>query len=183
MLERDTRGRAPWSKALFTALVLFNANYSAGHTDLSPNEESRVSVLGRSDRTLVVAVNRAIRDASHKLGNPGCQKVFSDFRDGGGRTLSENLSAKGETEAGYLRWLIFQNGSDSGFCLKSQVALGTNPGDRIVTLCAQFTRTQMNDPGYAAALIIHEELHSLGLGENPPSSSAITHRIVERCGR
>jgi hypothetical protein len=35
----------------------------------------------------------------------------------------------------------------------------------------------------AAALIIHEELHSLGLAENPPSSAAITDRVISRCGR
>jgi hypothetical protein len=30
-------------------------------------------------------------------------------------------------------------------------------------------------------LIIHEMLHTLGLGENPPSSREITQRVTERC--
>ena len=34
----------------------------------------------------------------------------------------------------------------------------------------------------ARAVIIHEALHSLGLGENPPSSQAITARVLNRCG-
>jgi hypothetical protein len=42
---------------------------------------------------------------------------------------------------------------------------------------------QRRDPGLTAALIIHEELHSLGLGENPPSSQAITAQVIARCGR
>jgi len=29
--------------------------------------------------------------------------------------------------------------------------------------------------------IIHEMLHTLGLGENPPSSREITQRVNERC--
>ena len=37
-------------------------------------------------------------------------------------------------------------------------------------------------PFYAEAVIIHETLHSLGLGENPPSSQAITHRVLQQCG-
>jgi hypothetical protein len=35
---------------------------------------------------------------------------------------------------------------------------------------------------YAEAVLIHEALHSLGLGENPPLSDYITERIQARCG-
>jgi hypothetical protein len=31
-------------------------------------------------------------------------------------------------------------------------------------------------------MIIHEILHSLGLGENPPSSDEITKQVAARCG-
>jgi hypothetical protein len=31
--------------------------------------------------------------------------------------------------------------------------------------------------------VIHEVLHSLGLGENPPSSDHITERVRARCGQ
>ena len=33
------------------------------------------------------------------------------------------------------------------------------------------------------AVLIHELLHSLGLGENPPDSAAITDRVMARCER
>jgi hypothetical protein len=33
------------------------------------------------------------------------------------------------------------------------------------------------------AAFIHEILHTLGLEENPPSSSQITRRVLARCGR
>jgi hypothetical protein len=35
----------------------------------------------------------------------------------------------------------------------------------------------------ADVLLIHEMLHSLGLGENPPSSREITEHVVARCGK
>lgn len=34
---------------------------------------------------------------------------------------------------------------------------------------------------HAEAIVIHEMLHSLGLGENPPTSDYITSRVMERC--
>ena len=32
-------------------------------------------------------------------------------------------------------------------------------------------------------LLIHELLHTLGLGENPPTRSRITDAVMNRCGR
>ena len=37
--------------------------------------------------------------------------------------------------------------------------------------------------GLTATFLIHETLHTLGLGENPPSSEEITLRVESRCGR
>jgi hypothetical protein len=34
----------------------------------------------------------------------------------------------------------------------------------------------------AELLVIHELLHTLGLGENPPSSVDITRVVTSRCG-
>jgi hypothetical protein len=34
----------------------------------------------------------------------------------------------------------------------------------------------------AEIAVIHEALHTLGLGENPPDSREITRRVAERCG-
>jgi hypothetical protein len=36
---------------------------------------------------------------------------------------------------------------------------------------------------YAEAAVIHEMLHSLGLGEDPPSSDHISTRVMARCGQ
>ena len=37
--------------------------------------------------------------------------------------------------------------------------------------------------GALEATLIHEALHTLGLGENPPTSREITSRVVSRCHR
>jgi hypothetical protein len=47
----------------------------------------------------------------------------------------------------------------------------------------KFTLIRHHSRGYLAALFIHEILHTLGLGESPPSSEAITARVVVRCGK
>jgi len=42
--------------------------------------------------------------------------------------------------------------------------------------------TPAADPGFATNVVIHEMLHALGLGENPPTSEEITRQVVKRCG-
>ena len=39
----------------------------------------------------------------------------------------------------------------------------------------------MHDLLTSEVVIIHELLHALGLGENPPTESGITHQIFARC--
>ena len=39
------------------------------------------------------------------------------------------------------------------------------------------------DPIRKSAVVLHETLHTLGLGENPPSSAVITQRVIWSCAR
>jgi hypothetical protein len=39
----------------------------------------------------------------------------------------------------------------------------------------------MENPTLAEAMVIHEMLHTLGLGENPPTTFEITDRVMARC--
>ena len=60
----------------------------------------------------------------------------------------------------------------------------TTPASRAVHLCgARLVSLFASSPRLASAVIIHEELHSLGLGENPPTSLDITQQVLSRCGR
>lgn len=181
MWERDT-ARILCFEVVLSILIWSGDSAFAKGADFP--DEPKISVLGRLDPDLIRAVTTAVRQAARKLEAPGCQNVFSAFQDSSGRTLRENLQAKGQSEVLYLRWLIFVNGAEDQFCLNSEIVAGTNPGDRIVRVCGtRFKSIARTDSGYAAALVIHEELHSLGLPENPPSSDAITRKVVELCGR
>lgn len=177
---RETSLRSALSLFLFLEVVPILAE---AESESDSEGIQRVSVLGKRDPGMIEAATKAVGEARKRLAAPECQQVFSDFTDGSGRTLAQNLEAAGRTAQIHLGWLIFRNGADKSLCLRSGVLAGTNPGERIVYLCAQFQNTARTDPGYAAALIIHEELHSLGLSENPPSSAEITDRVVRRCGR
>ena len=42
-------------------------------------------------------------------------------------------------------------------------------------------RPTATNPTYVEALVIHEMMHTLGLGENPPSSLEINARVLKRC--
>jgi hypothetical protein len=48
-----------------------------------------------------------------------------------------------------------------------------------VRVCPQVAR---QDGVTVELVLIHELLHSLGLGENPPSSAEITRQVTKRCG-
>jgi hypothetical protein len=143
-----------------------------------------VKPLRALDLPVRVSLDRAIAHATKKLENPRCREVFSDFRDRMGRTLLENLEASGLDGPAHLRALTFADGWLRSDCrLPSVLALAT-PGREVIYICGpQFLQRQRLDPGFAAALMIHEQLHALGLGENPPHSQEITARVISRCGR
>jgi hypothetical protein len=67
--------------------------------------------------------------------------------------------------------------------MRARTLAVTAPGSRAVWVCPQFALEQRRDPGLAEVTLLHEALHSLGLGEDPPSAAEITSRIVTRCGR
>ena len=54
---------------------------------------------------------------------------------------------------------------------------------REIHVCAKkFARQFSRRTAGGEILVIHELLHSLGLGENPPTSAQITDRVRLRCG-
>ncbi len=147
-------------------------------------EERRLHPGADGTTVLEETLSKALRIAESKLSSDACTEVFSDFRDAGGRTLQASLDAVGRTGGNYLQWLVFFDGYGKRRCEERSTLASTSPSSRIVFLCApQFLEKARSDPGLAATLIIHEELHSLGLGEDPPTSKQITAKVIERCGR
>jgi hypothetical protein len=131
-----------------------------------------------------VALKRMLELAEEKLANPICREVFGEFQDTAGRPLDRVLESAGRDAAGLLRGLEFVDGSGSLACGDRRTLAWTNPGARTIRLCSlEFADAAHSHPQFAANLLIHESLHSLGLGENPPSSSEITERVGRKCGR
>jgi hypothetical protein len=138
--------------------------------------------VGRSRDAFAVA--RAIEGAARHLESRRCSDLLTYFRDADGRTLAEVLSAEGVTARGHLRRLLFYSGEEQPRCQGgSPVVAWTVPGSRVVFVCPTgFRKGYDADPFRLEAVILHEMLHSLGLGENPPTSEEITSRVMAVCG-
>jgi hypothetical protein len=127
---------------------------------------------------------RMAEQAAEWFSFPQCQELLSEFADERGRPLSVRLTELGVTSGEYLRLVIFEDGTDQSRCRQSGILAFTARGSRVIYLCGRdFMRAAQREPREVRAVIIHEMLHSLGLGENPPSSKEITRRVKERCWR
>jgi hypothetical protein len=135
--------------------------------------EFRVRV---GDPLQAMIVRKALAGAARRLRRTQCQSLFSEYRDAAGRPLTETLARLGVDAPQYLSWIYFKG--DSSHCERDRLAV-TVPGSRVVFLCARaFERANLPHAEYT---LIHEMLHSLGLGENPPSSEEITERVRRLC--
>lgn len=124
--------------------------------------------------------------AYERLGEPACVALLSRFRDAEGRTLQENLDGTGETAQSYLALRVFfYEGYRLSTCRSRRAQKGlavTRPGSRAIFVCShRFKDIQERSPSEAEAVVLHELLHSLGLGENPPASSEITSAVTKSC--
>lgn len=174
LLSRRSRTRVAGAAALF---------FLALRAATPAQSAEPVSILGVKNGLLQKAATGAVTLALEKLAEPGCQRVLSDFRDRSGSVLQANLDALGYTPTHFLEILRFANGDRIDACQSRRVLAATAPGSHVIYLCgAQFFERQRVSPEFSAALVIHEMLHSLGLGENPPSSNDITMRVLDRCG-
>ena len=131
-----------------------------------------------------IMVRQAIAGARRRLGDPGCQQVLSDYADAAGNSLQRSLEVRGRTPAEFLSELWFADGTGEPPCENGVTAAYTTPGSRVVFVCAaRFASAVDALCGPAGEIIIiHELLHALGLGENPPTSEQITRRVWRRCG-
>jgi hypothetical protein len=126
-------------------------------------------------------LERARDGAARKLERSECQRLLDEFKDKSGRSLSANLASWNRTPAEYLRTLAFRDGSLHPNCRSGKSELISVVGIPPVFVCPTFRKRAERDPWTAENWVIHEMLHTLGLGENPPSSREITQRVNERC--
>jgi hypothetical protein len=176
MSARRASGRGPF---LLAALACFARPLEAGtpipHRPVNPHDRA--------------VVRRLTARAAARLDQPECGKLLKDFKDRSGRTLAENLQPAGISPSAYLLRLTFVDGSRLPNCGARSVAMATIPGVPRVFLCpdgvgrlnSRLARIAAESASLAEAMVIHEMLHTLGLGENPPSTFEITDRVRYRC--
>ena len=153
--------------------------------------ESTVAAQGQRNRWPLIhvadpvahrATLGALEAAAGRLAEDACREILTDFEDTNGRSLATQLSSVATDFDNYLRMITFVDGTRDERC-DSGAVLFTAPGSRVVRVCSdQLKRIAPLKPEYVVASFIHEILHTLGLGENPPSPSQITARVVSRCG-
>lgn len=131
-----------------------------------------------------ISVQNSVDGARRRLTRPTCQNLFTGFVDRHGDTLATILAASGQTAEKHLDNLYFVEANTLPQCSGNQTRMAfTTPGRRVIYLCgARFVPYFARNNTGAEILIIHELLHSLGLGENPPTSADITDRVIARCG-
>jgi hypothetical protein len=122
----------------------------------------------------------AIRGAARRLGDPRCQALLGELSDRSHRPLREALEAEGMSAPQFLGRLYFYDGSDQG-CGARRLAY-TTPGSRVVYVCPdRFRDVYLGNTTLAEVAVVHEALHCLGLGENPPTWQEINDRILTAC--
>jgi hypothetical protein len=139
-------------------------------------------LLGFVDSGARLAMERAVAGAVSRLSTPRCQLLFDDFSDASGQALSTILLARNQGVAAWLAQLRFIDDSGALQCRQRRTLAFGEPGGHVIHVCgsrfrARFFKNQVS----AEVIVIHELLHTLGLGENPPDSETITARVAERC--
>ena len=127
-----------------------------------------------------VFLTEAIRGAARRLGNPRCLELLDDLRDRSRRPLREALQAEGVSAPEFLDHLYFYDGTEAG-CGAHRLAY-TVPGYRVVYICSsRFRDVFQRNTSLAEVAVVHEALHCLGLGENPPTPQEINARVQAAC--
>lgn len=153
-------------------------------------EQAATAKAGRTSRRAIMVklkpldqgtVRRALDLALATLASPGCAQVYGDFELPRGGTPQGELDRMGIGPKEFLETLVFTDGGREPACRMGQAALAMKPGTRLVFVCPRFAAFQIANARMSASVIIHESLHALGLGENPPSGNEITQRVERRC--
>ena len=174
-MHRDGHCRTAPAAFLLACLPLVAAT-----ADPAQNPARRVPVRALDPGDASVA-EVARQGAIARLRNPECRQVLSDFTGTNGRPLQDNLGKFGVGPDEYLAVLPLLDGRERPLCRGNQSQLLTSAGVPRVFVCKAFLETVYQRRVMAEVYVIHEMLHTLGLGENPPTSHDITQKVVKRC--
>lgn len=137
------------------------------------------------DPRLGPLVLRTVERAAEKLAAPGCTTLLDEFSDvRTGQPLRATLAGSGREPGDLFASLHFVDADHMVQCRQRKTWAWIPVGSDVVFVCtSRFVSLVKKDEWLAGNVLVHEALHSLGLGENPPSSEEITERVVRRCGR
>jgi hypothetical protein len=127
------------------------------------------------------SVEFARAGAMRRLREPDCQRLLEEFRGADGNPLTAKLASFGVSADQYLAMIPFLDGTTRPLCKGGQSQLLTARGVARIAVCQPFLQTVDRERVTAEVYVIHEMLHTLGLGENPPSSQEITQRVKRQC--
>jgi hypothetical protein len=166
--------------AMASAALAAAANVAAAQTPGAdrPDGHYHIFMTGKARMTVLDALDGAAR----RLTTPVCRQIFDDFADANGRPLADDLAARARSASDVLAALYFVDGDETAQCRGSEtIAAFTEPGSRVVRVCSKRFVQFAAKTTAGEILLIHELLHSLGLGENPPTSAEITNAVARRC--
>ena len=174
---RGVRGKGP-CRALASCIPVVCLVGGAGAADRGPAARTPPPRPAIEDKLPELRWARV--RARERLGRPECQAVLADFESVNGGRLDLVLRASGRTAQEQLDLLALESGLGRPLCDRRVSTAFTQVGSTVVSVCLRpFT---LLPPAEQEAVVIHEMLHSLGLGENPPESVAITAQVLKRCG-
>ncbi len=156
------------------SLVLSAATTLAGPSDW-PNVDPLVAP----------GLRDVLREAAARLSTPECAALLLDFDDvRTGRPLADTLSISGLDLEYWLRSVHFLTGDGRAGCANRRTLAYTPIGSTIVWVCPlALEKIRRPQQGLIANVLVHETLHTLGPGEDPPSPKEIMPRVENHCGR
>lgn len=174
--------RPPSLRALVLGVALVGCPIGRTHVfaqSVAPALPPPVNTSAIRDGELAAAITRSVTGARRRLAREACAAVLNEFSDQAGRALGDVAEALALSADGLLARVIFRDGRESTACRATRPAAFTGVGSRVVFVCPS-TFTAL-DRESAELVIIHELLHTLGLGERPPSSTHINRAVARRC--
>ena len=173
--------RARSLAAALPALTLVLAALVLATPALAADNRARAAAVRPLEAGDVKIVEAARQGAQARLRSAECRKLLTDFSDVEGRPLEQRLAAFALPPEEFLATLPLLDGSSRPLCQGNRSHLLTTAGVPRVFVCKSFLKAVYQERVMAEVYLIHELLHTLGLGENPPTSHDITRQVVRRC--
>lgn len=168
-------------EALFTAAIVSGTAGAPRAARAAPDGEDVPLAV---DAGLGPSFRSVVAEAADRLGREPCRLLLREFVSRAtGRPLAESLDATGLAPAQYVRSIRFRSGRGLSPCGAPGMLAYTSPGSRAVVVCpGPLAGFRTGEGTSTVVVVLHEALHSLGLGEDPPSSREITAAVRGRCG-